>query len=114
MYPSQARLIFKWRSETLDIKPHLTYKYHDMVCRCCKTQNETPQHIINCGQENFLDLEVDILNIKELTDQDQADIKLVLRRIEKVDNSSPVGRSVSGNPALANRPAKGIQTEHTV
>ena len=26
LYPSESKVIFKWRSETLDIKPHLSYK----------------------------------------------------------------------------------------
>ena len=33
LYPAQAKTVFKWRSETLDIKSHLTYKYKDLMCR---------------------------------------------------------------------------------
>ena len=50
MFPSQAKTIFKWRSKTLDIKTHSTFKYNDTVCRGCGIAEETVDHIINCGE----------------------------------------------------------------
>ena len=47
-YPQQSKIIFKCRSQTLDIKQHLSYKYDDMVCRGCGLQDETLEHVINC------------------------------------------------------------------
>ena len=41
LYISQARLVFKWRSETLDLKTHLTYKYSDTLCRSCKSDRDS-------------------------------------------------------------------------
>ena len=49
MFPSQAKTIFKWRSKTLDIKTHLTYKYTDTLCRGCGIAEESVDHVINCG-----------------------------------------------------------------
>ena len=68
LYPSQARLVFKWRSKTLDLKTHLTYKYSDKSCRICKSNDETPEHALNCGMESIMDYKIDVLSIDELTD----------------------------------------------
>ena len=76
-YPNQAKVVFKCRSKTLDIKAHLTYKYKDSLCRKCGGENENVQHVINCGHEETLrlDLTEDIL-------ADKANTIRCLRRIE--------------------------------
>ena len=81
MYPSQARIVFKWRSETLDIKTHLTYKYKDVQCRCCKEQTENPRHIINCGMVSNIDSDLDILEMDNMDDRKRSDLKLMVSRI---------------------------------
>ena len=54
LYPSQARLVFKCRTETVDIKTHLTYKYGaDRLCRGCGQEVETYGHIVNCCKESI-------------------------------------------------------------
>ena len=40
LFPDQARTMFKWRSRTLDLKSHLSYKYNDLLCRGCKEADE--------------------------------------------------------------------------
>ena len=57
LYPNQARIVFKCRSQTLDIKTHLTYKYHDLLCRGCEVEEETLQHIVNCCMPKSIDCE---------------------------------------------------------
>ena len=57
MFPNQARTIFKWRSKTLDIKTHSTFKYTDAVCRGCKIAEENVDHIINCGESSCVIVE---------------------------------------------------------
>ena len=57
LYPNQARIMFKCRSRTLDIKTHSTYKYEDQKCRKCGEQDETVEHAINCQQNEELNLE---------------------------------------------------------
>ena len=52
MFPNHARTIFKWRSKTLDIKTHSTYKYNDAVCRGCEIAEENVDHIISCGESS--------------------------------------------------------------
>ena len=81
LYPSQARIVFKWRSETLDLKTHLTYKYNDVYCRCCKEQTESPQHIVNCGVENKIDCDLDVLKMENMDDRTRSDLKLMVSRI---------------------------------
>ena len=49
LYPSQSRTLFMARSKTLDIKTHRTYKFHDTVCRGCGVEEETLEHLVNCG-----------------------------------------------------------------
>ena len=81
MYPSQARIVFKWRSETLDIKSHLTYKYNDLQCRCCNDHVENPHHIINCGVADKIESDLDILNLGDIDDRTVSDLKRMVARI---------------------------------
>ena len=43
-----ARLIFKARSQTLDIKTQRKWKYSDLVCIGCKSKEESGQEIMTC------------------------------------------------------------------
>ena len=81
LFPSQARTVFKWRSETLDLKTHLTYKYADTVCRNCKGEDETPNHALNCGFENRMEAEIEILELGELDDLTKSELKRMVSRI---------------------------------
>ena len=81
LYISQARIIFKWRSKTLDLKSHLTYKYSDMLCRGCKLNSETPDHVINCGDGNTIDISVDVLNLDTIDDFTRSELKQMVMRI---------------------------------
>ena len=57
-FPNVARLMFKCRSRTLDIKTHSTYKYRDVdtVCRRCGEGDEELLHVVNCGHEDHLSI----------------------------------------------------------
>ena len=66
LFPSQARLILQSRCKTLDIKSHRTYKYSDLLCRGCNSVDETLEHVINCRQDEHVDLEVSAIG--ELSD----------------------------------------------
>ena len=48
-FPDQARIVFKWRSKTLDMKRHSTYKYSNLVCRGCNNGEEDVHHVMNCN-----------------------------------------------------------------
>ena len=61
LFPSQSKLVFKWRSKTLDLKTHATYKFSDTLCRNCKIHEETPEHALNCGAVVGMEMKVDIL-----------------------------------------------------
>ena len=66
LYPSQARLMFKCRTQTVDIKTHLTYKYGvDSVCRKCGQDDETYSHIVNCGSDV-----IEVIDLSSVTDMD--------------------------------------------
>ena len=54
-YPKQAKAIFQARSSTLDIKEHRPYRFKDLKCRLCHKEDETLQHIVNCGKEDVVD-----------------------------------------------------------
>ena len=58
LYPNQAQVIFKCRSKTLEIKDHQRYKYNDNTCRRCGKEDETVEHIVNCGEDVHLDSSV--------------------------------------------------------
>ena len=47
-----AKLIFKARSQTLDIKTQRTWKYSDNLCTGCNLKEETGQQILVCDQFN--------------------------------------------------------------
>ena len=59
LYPNQAKLVFKCRGQTVDIKSHLSYKYTDLVCRKCGAEDETLAHVINCGCDEVLVFDVE-------------------------------------------------------
>ena len=55
LYPNQARVVLKGRCKTLDLKTHNTYLYKgDTICRGCGIEEETLEHILNCGQDEML------------------------------------------------------------
>ena len=47
-----SRLIFKARSQTLDIKTQMKWKYNARACIGCKTKEETSQEIMTCEKLN--------------------------------------------------------------
>ena len=91
LFPSQARVIFKWRSKTLDIKSHLTYKYGDLVCRLCGVEEETPSHIMNCGHRETIVENTDVLLLDEVDETTKCELKRMIARInlfhEKIDDA---------------------------
>ena len=80
LYPSQSRLVFKWRSETLDIKTHSTHKYNDNICRKCQGGIEDPLHVVNCGREK-MEINIDVLKIGVLDDFTKSELKQLVSRI---------------------------------
>ena len=93
LYPSQSRLIFKWRSKTLDLKTHLTYKYSDSLCRLCKIDTETPEHAVNCGKADRMELNVDILNVNKTDDFTKSELKkLAIRMRSFLESVEDAGR----------------------
>ena len=68
LYPSQARLIFKARCQTLDIKTQSTYKNGgDIVCRKCGVEEETFSHAINCGFVQHEHIDIDMNQLGEMS-----------------------------------------------
>ena len=80
MFPHQSRVIFKCRSEIVDIKTHFTHKYKDSVCRGCRIEDEELSHIVNCGQEAKVDM-MDITNLDDLDYQALVNLKLLASRV---------------------------------
>ena len=83
LYPSEAKLIFKWRSETLDIKSHLSYKYNDLNCRGCTVGIEEPDHILNCGWDDQINNNIDVLNLGVIDKLTKLEIKRMVVRITR-------------------------------
>ena len=76
-YPCQARTIFKCRSQTLDLKTNLTYKYKDTTCRLCGVAEETINHATNCGNEDTFEW-----NCQDLATLSSTNSKLCVKRLE--------------------------------
>ena len=81
LFPSQSKVIFKWRSKTLDLKTHATYKFSDTLCRNCKIQEETPGHALNCGMAVEMEQKIDILKIDKMDDFTISELKQMVLRI---------------------------------
>ena len=56
-------------------------KYADTVCRNCKGEDETPNHALNCGFENRMETEIEILELGELDDLTKSELKRMVSRI---------------------------------
>ena len=81
LYPSHSKTIFKWRSQTLDIKSHSTYKYDNLTCRGCGIEDELPCHVINCGFEEEIEPDVDVLAVDKLDQATKCDLVRMVMRI---------------------------------
>ena len=80
--PSHSKLVFKWRSKTLDLKTHLTYKYPDKLCRNCKIHEETPDHVLNCGMDDRMEKNMDIRKIDQIDDCTKLELTQIVLRIK--------------------------------
>ena len=84
MFPSYSKTVFKCRSQTLDIKDHLTYKYSDRMCRRCGVAEETTDHAINCSTQNIQQLvEKLTLNFHDAEVWDEVLVKRCVLRLNK-------------------------------
>ena len=81
LYPSHSKTIFKWRSQTLDIKSHSTYKYDNLTCSGCGIEDELPCHVINCGFEEEIEPDVDVLAVDKLDQATKCDLVRMVMRI---------------------------------
>ena len=81
LYPAQARIVFQCRSKTLDIKDHRSYKYKDTVCRKCGVEEETVQHITNCGQSDIIDTSI-IYELGLVTYDTKVRLAVIAKRIQ--------------------------------
>ena len=80
LYPSHSRIIFKCRSQTLNIKQYMKYQYqNDNHCRWCGVSDETIQHVVNCGSDKPVLLDVE-KTIQEGNNLEQ--MKDIAERIE--------------------------------
>jgi uncharacterized protein YnzC (UPF0291/DUF896 family) len=77
MYPDMAKIVFKCRSRTLNIKDHTKYQNSDCTCRWCGVADETLEHVVNCGSDGLI-ADVDEI-VKELNSDKLED---VARRVE--------------------------------
>ena len=49
LYPSQAKVILQCRAKCLKIKDHRPFQFKNNICRWCNLEEETVNHIVNCG-----------------------------------------------------------------
>ena len=75
--PAMARVIFKCRSKTLNIKEHTMYNNNHQTCRWCGVTDETLEHVVNCGSEEM------IMNVDELLNEpvNNDSIETIARRV---------------------------------
>ena len=81
LYPNLSRIIFKCRSQTLNIKAHMRYKYQeDQCCRWCGISDESLQHVVNCGSHEYA-----ISDVEKIIQQGQ-DLKVLSEIAERVED----------------------------
>ena len=68
LYPNQSQVILRSRCQTLNLKTHNSYRFEegDVTCRKCGIEDETLEHVINCGVEELHD-HIDI-NVGDICD----------------------------------------------
>ena len=66
LYPSQAKIILQCRAQCLKIKAHRPFLFSNKICRWCNLEEETVDHIVNCGR----DKSIDTVNIDDINDLD--------------------------------------------
>ena len=65
----------------MDIKDHRSYKYKDTVCRKCGVEEETVQHITNCGQSDIIDTSI-IYELGLVTYDTKVRLAVIAKRIQ--------------------------------
>ena len=65
----------------MDLKAHRTYKYSNTLCRVCKSSEETPEHVLNCGMENKMDTTIDVLTMEKVDDYTKSELKQMVLRV---------------------------------
>ena len=82
LFPCQAKTVLKARSKTLDIKRHNSYKFDvgDSTCRLCGVHDETLEHIVNCGREDMIQVDMDDLELPD--DLRLAEVSRYISRIK--------------------------------
>jgi hypothetical protein len=103
MYPNQSKVVFKCRSQTLDIKAHLTYKYKDKLCRRCETAPEEVGHIVNCGHASTVAV-ADYMDIEGWSDQSKVEIRLMVSRITSFLEEIENGKNIEGSGSHPSAP----------
>ena len=66
LYPSQAKTILQYRAQCLKIKTHRPYQFTNKICRWCHLEEETVQHIVNCGWDENMG----VMNMNQIDDID--------------------------------------------
>ena len=67
LYPSQAKVILQCRAGCLKIKTHRPFLFTGKICRWCNMEEETVEHIVNCGDQAT---PINALNLNNLSEID--------------------------------------------
>ena len=80
--PEDAKIMFKIRTGTVDVKANLRYKYPDLKCRLCGNDDQNLNHILNECRTNYT-RRGDVTN---LYTQDEIDAKEIVHRVKSFLN----------------------------
>jgi hypothetical protein len=79
LYPHQSSIIMKCRAKCLDIKEHRPYNFLNKICRGCWEEEETLDHIVNCGVEDQIQpIDLSSLDVVDI-DAENALIQMAAR-----------------------------------
>ena len=69
IYPTHAKIVVKCRSQCLKIKHHRPFQFRNTLCRWCYLEEETLEHIVNCGREEGEKINFGDINTLDCVDQ---------------------------------------------
>jgi hypothetical protein len=81
LYPNQAKLVLKCRAKCVKIKDHRPFQFSNIMCRWCHLEEETLEHIVNCGWEGSKDFEFDVRNLDNVDSGVEATLVSLATRV---------------------------------
>ena len=78
-----SKVIFKARSNTLDVKINKRWKYEDVMCIGCQVKEESGEELMNCESYGEIGEETENISYKMFYGESNSDMFLAASKIKK-------------------------------